>query len=59
MNIIDFEKLKAIKSRVQHSEHNTAWNVVGILLGHKFKLARVPYPVPTSKEIEETPEGGS
>ncbi len=32
-----------IKTTVVHSETKDAWNVVGIELGKKHKIARVPY----------------
>ena len=33
-----------IKTKVVHSRRNAAWNVVSIVLGTKYKIARVPYP---------------
>jgi hypothetical protein len=31
------------KTKVVHSQSKTAWNVVGIEFGRKYKIARVPY----------------
>ena len=35
--------MKPIKTKVVHSESKNAWNVVGVTLGDKYKIARVPY----------------
>ena len=32
-----------IKTKVIHSKSKSAWNVVGVNLGGKYKIARVPY----------------
>lgn len=32
-----------IKTKVVHSQTKPAWNVVGTILGGKYKVARVPY----------------
>ena len=32
-----------IKTKVIHSESKLAYNVVGVTLGKKYKIARVPY----------------
>ena len=40
-----------IKTKVIHSETKTAWNVVGISLGAKYKIARVPYLVAHIEEM--------
>jgi len=34
---------------VVHSQSKNAWNVVGRILGEKYKWARVPYPVCNEK----------
>ena len=31
------------KTKVVHSETKDAWNVIGTMLGNKYKIARVPY----------------
>lgn len=36
-------KNPGIKTKVVHSRTKSAWNVVGIGLGGKYKIARVPY----------------
>ena len=33
----------AIKTKVVHSQSNSAWNVIGTTLGGKYKIARCPY----------------
>jgi hypothetical protein len=38
-------KMKPIKTKVVHSESKNAWNVIGVTLGDKYKIARVPYVV--------------
>lgn len=35
--------LPKIRTKVVHSESKDAWNVVGVDLGGKYKIARVPY----------------
>ena len=32
-----------IKTKVEHSQSKTAWNVIGTTLGSKYKIARIPY----------------
>lgn len=32
-----------IKTKVVHSKRNPAWNVVGVKLGGKYKIASIPY----------------
>ena len=32
-----------IKTKVEHSQSKTAWNVIGTSLGGKYKVARIPY----------------
>lgn len=32
-----------IKVKVKHSESKTAWNIIGTMLGDKYKIARIPY----------------
>lgn len=41
-----------IKTKVVHSEKNSAWNVIGTSLNGKYKIARCPYV--TSNEIVVT-----
>lgn len=38
------EKLN-LKTKVVHSESNTAWNVINTKIPGKFKIARIPYLV--------------
>jgi len=40
-----------IETRVQHSQKNSAWNIVGSTFGGKYKIARVPYIVLDSVEL--------
>jgi hypothetical protein len=35
--------MKKIKTKVVHSQTKSAWNVVSIDLGYKYKIARIPY----------------
>ena len=42
-----------IKTKVVHSESKTAWNVVSIELGSKYKIARCPYHVCDIDNISE------
>lgn len=39
-----------IKTKVFHSQSKDAWNVIGTILGKKYKIARVPYLV-TKDEV--------
>ncbi len=32
-----------LKTKVKHSKSKNAWNVIGIGLGSKHKIARIPY----------------
>lgn len=41
-----------IKTKVVHSKSNNAWNVVGVSLGKKHKIAVLPY----LKNMEEDKE---
>lgn len=41
------------KTKVVHSKTKSAWNVVGITAGKKFKIARLPYPENVEREKEE------
>lgn len=34
-----------IKTKIVHSKSKNAWNVIGISLGRKYKIARLPYIV--------------
>ena len=40
-----------IKTKVVHSKTKPAWNIIGAKLGGKYKIASVPYVVPTSIEV--------
>lgn len=40
-----------LKTKVVHSQSKLAWNVVGIKLGYKYKIARVPYVVVNNEEV--------
>lgn len=42
-----------IKTRVVHSQSKAAWNIVGTILGGKYKIARVPYIVINDEKIDE------
>lgn len=53
--------MKAITTKVKHSETKSAWNVVGTDLGGKYKICRVPYltsddPILTEKWRVEAKE---
>jgi len=43
-----------IKTNVVHSQTKAAWNVIGITLGGKYKIARVPYICVESDQVSET-----
>jgi len=43
-----------IKTEVVHSQSKTAWNVVGVKLGGKYKIARIPYIVDYNSETLTT-----
>ena len=47
-------KNPGIKTRVIHSKTNSAWNVVGVKLGGKHKIARVPYIVTCDQDVNDT-----
>lgn len=40
-----------IKTEVKHSESKNAWNIIGLGLGRKYKIARIPYLVIEGAEI--------
>ena len=40
-----------IKTKVIHSETKPAWNVVGIKLGGKYKICRVPYIITENEKL--------
>lgn len=42
-----------IKTKVVHSQSKSAWNVVGAKWGGKYKIARVPYVLSSSEEVNE------
>lgn len=44
-----------IKTKVVHSQSKDAWNVVGVKIPGKYKIARIPYVV-TGNEITDTKE---
>lgn len=44
-----------IKTKVVHSQSKKSWNVIGIRLPGKFKIARVPY-LETDNEIQNAKE---
>ena len=46
-------KFKKINTRVTHSMSKNAWNIVGTILGGKFKIARIPYVLTDDKEANE------
>lgn len=46
--------MKAIKTKVVHSESKSAWNIIGTELGKKYKIARVPYQTVENDEILHT-----
>jgi len=37
-----------LQTKVVHSETKNAWNIVGTALGHKYKIARIPYYIAES-----------
>jgi hypothetical protein len=50
-----------IQTKVAHSLTKSAWNIIGISLGGKFKIARIPYEftgsdISTSRERKEAHE---
>jgi predicted O-linked N-acetylglucosamine transferase (SPINDLY family) len=46
--------MEYIKTKVVHSQSNTAWNVIGDQLACKYKIARIPYLVVEGSEILTT-----
>jgi hypothetical protein len=42
-----------IKTKVVHSQTKSAWNIVGLNAGMKYKIARVPYYVCENDLISE------
>lgn len=46
--------MKTIKTKVVHSESKTAWNVIGVICGGKYKIARVPYVIVEGCKILNT-----
>lgn len=44
-----------IKTKVVHSESKDAWNVLGVKIPGKYKIARIPYVV-TGNDIIDTKE---
>lgn len=40
-----------IKTRVVHSQTKSAWNVIGVKVGGKYKIARVPYITLDDQEL--------
>ena len=46
--------MNQIRTVVKHSKTNDAWNVVGIDLGRKYKIARVPYVTHPNDEAIST-----
>ncbi len=43
-----------IKTKIVHSESKSAWNIVGVTPGGKYKIARIPYLVLENNEIITT-----
>jgi len=52
-NGIRLMKNPNIKTKVVHSETKSAWNVVGVDLGYKYKIARIPYICSNDESITE------
>lgn len=46
--------MEKIKTKVVHSQSKTAWNVIGVQSGGKYKIARIPYLVVNDSEILTT-----
>lgn len=42
-----------IKTKVLHSRTKSAWNVTGVTLGGKYKIAVVPYLVANDEKVNE------
>ena len=45
-----------IQTEVVHSKTKTAWNVIGTVLGCKYKIARIPYYISEGMEKTNTRE---
>lgn len=43
-----------IKTKVVHSNSKNSWNIVGVSLGKKYKIARIPYLVTGNEIIDLT-----
>jgi len=43
-----------LEVETRHSESKTAWNVVGIALGGKYKIAKIPYIIVLDNEFLTT-----
>ena len=41
-----------IKVKIKHSESKTAWNIIGLKAGAKYKIARVPYYKSEGEDME-------
>lgn len=41
-----------IKTKVKHSKTKHAWNVIGDMIGEKYKIARVPYVISGNTELD-------
>ena len=41
-----------MKVKIKHSESKNAWNIIGTMLGSKYKIARVPYNQEEGSEQE-------
>lgn len=42
-----------IKTKVVHSQTKAAWNIVGLKLAGKYKIARVPYLLVNDQEVSD------
>jgi hypothetical protein len=40
-----------IKTKIVHSQSNSAWNIIGNDLGKKYKISRVPYLSTNDEEV--------
>lgn len=43
-----------LRTEVKHSESKNAWNVIGVIPGYKYKIARIPYSKVKDNEILTT-----
>ena len=41
-----------IQTKVVHSQTKSAWNVVGVSLGAKYKIARIPYMTDANEVLD-------